>query len=326
MLFFLRLSPLCGSGDILCKHPESISGDTHGGFPPFVHPRILAFVNSSTWLWITSFLSGARLLFFCFIGSAWLNTFIQCSVLKVSPMIINILGTPVMWAEVHAKTSTYFFKRSRSLIFILVGNCLPIVIICLGYLLFITTLSSVSVQLGMISSLPGIYWLKPPLSFGFCELYSEKMVPIPLGVWNFMAPWTVDTTIPICCIAVLPSSKLCGESDFMITNLMRGVFGPSEDLIDSIDISRKKNVRIFVHTNFPSRTESLSSLAFCFFCLSYEASYPWLFLFSNPGSQSSWKWQYLVLDQLAPGNRGGCSKVLATFSVVRISSSDSSTG
>nr|GEW81337.1 hypothetical protein [Tanacetum cinerariifolium] len=32
-------------------------------------------------------------------------------------------------------------------------------------------------------------------------------------------PWAMDTTIPICCIAVLPSSKLCGESDFMITNV-----------------------------------------------------------------------------------------------------------
>ncbi|GJU69223.1 hypothetical protein Tco_1255482, partial [Tanacetum coccineum] len=50
--------------------------------------------------WIALFLSGARLLFFCYTGSAWV--------------------------EVHAKTSMYLFKRSRSLIFILVGSCLPI--------------------------------------------------------------------------------------------------------------------------------------------------------------------------------------------------------
>ncbi|GKB64639.1 hypothetical protein Tco_0920825 [Tanacetum coccineum] len=118
--------------------------------------------------------------------------FIRCSALKVSPPIINTLGTPVIWAEVHAKTSMYLFKRSRSLIFILVGSCLPIVIFCSG---------------------------PSSASFGFCELYSKKMVPIPLGVWNFIALWTVDTTIPICCISVLLSSKLCGESDFTIMNV-----------------------------------------------------------------------------------------------------------
>nr|GEX75199.1 hypothetical protein [Tanacetum cinerariifolium] len=66
------------------------------------------------------------------------------------------------------------------------------------------------------------------------------MVPIPLGVWNFMAPWTVDTTIPICCIALLPSSKLYGEYDFTITNVSVYVtaMGPSP-IITSNGISPK---------------------------------------------------------------------------------------
>ncbi|GKB08907.1 hypothetical protein Tco_0837219 [Tanacetum coccineum] len=171
--------------------------------------KIPASVNSSTWLWIALFLSGARLLLFCFTGSAWLNTFIRCLVLKVSPPIIITLGTPVMWVEVHAKTSMYLFKRSRSLIFILVGSCLHIVIFCSGYLLFITILSSVSMQLRTFFSLP-------------------------------RSLWTVDTTIPICCIAILPSSKLCGEYDFTIMNVsvFVTVMGPSP-IVTSMGISPK---------------------------------------------------------------------------------------
>ncbi|GKC40255.1 hypothetical protein Tco_1052639 [Tanacetum coccineum] len=34
-----------------------------------------------------------------------------------------------------------------------------------------------------------------------------------------MAPWMVDTTIPIRCIAVLQSNRLCGELDRMIMKL-----------------------------------------------------------------------------------------------------------
>ncbi|GJS00784.1 hypothetical protein Tco_0317292 [Tanacetum coccineum] len=55
--------------------------DTHVWY--LTSRKIPTSVNSSTWLWIASFLSEARLLFFCFTGSAWLNMFIQCLVLKV---------------------------------------------------------------------------------------------------------------------------------------------------------------------------------------------------------------------------------------------------
>ncbi|GJR30256.1 hypothetical protein Tco_1106488 [Tanacetum coccineum] len=47
--------------------------------------------------------------------------------------------------------------------------------------------------------------------------YVENMVSISRGVWNFMAPWIVDTTIPIFCVTVLPSSRLCGELDLTMT-------------------------------------------------------------------------------------------------------------
>ncbi|GJS44316.1 hypothetical protein Tco_0569359 [Tanacetum coccineum] len=241
--------------------------------------RIPTSINSSTKLWITSFLSGARIIFFCFIGSAWLNTFIRCSVLKVSSLIINILGTSVMWVEVHAKTSMYFFKRSRILIFILVGNYLPIIIIYSMYLSFITTISSVSMQLRMISSFPWYLLVEPPSSsFGFCELYSEKMVPIPLGVWNFMAPWTVDTTIPICCIEVLPSSKLCGESDFTITDVSVFVttMGPSPIVIskgispNGHHYSPKKLMRGVFESTRRDLIDGFSFKKQCLYITSYE--------------------------------------------------------
>ncbi|GJY81432.1 retrovirus-related pol polyprotein from transposon TNT 1-94 [Tanacetum coccineum] len=37
-------------------------------------------------------------------------------------------------------------------------------------------------------------------------------------LWNLMAPWMVETTIPIFCIAVLPSNILYDESDLTMTN------------------------------------------------------------------------------------------------------------
>ncbi|GKF67367.1 hypothetical protein Tco_0197046, partial [Tanacetum coccineum] len=42
-------------------------------------------------------------------------------------------------------------------------------------------------------------------------------------------PWTVDTTILISCMAVLPNSRLCGEFDLTITNVSVFVIvrGPS---------------------------------------------------------------------------------------------------
>nr|GFA27677.1 hypothetical protein [Tanacetum cinerariifolium] len=47
--------------------------------------------------------------------------------------------------------------------------------------------------------------------------YVEKVMPISLEVWNFMALWIVDTTISIFCIAVLLSSRLCRELDLTMT-------------------------------------------------------------------------------------------------------------
>ncbi|GKA07784.1 hypothetical protein Tco_0687008 [Tanacetum coccineum] len=56
-------------------------------------------------------------------------------------------------------------------------------------------------------------------SFIVSGLYVKNKVPIPLGVWNFMALWILDTTIPICCMAVLPSNRLCRELDPTMTKL-----------------------------------------------------------------------------------------------------------
>ncbi|GKF92561.1 hypothetical protein Tco_0279280, partial [Tanacetum coccineum] len=56
-------------------------------------------------------------------------------------------------------------------------------------------------------------------SFILSDSYVENTVPIPLAVWNLMAPWMVETTIPIFCIAVLPSNILYRKSDLMMTKL-----------------------------------------------------------------------------------------------------------
>ncbi|GJZ63944.1 hypothetical protein Tco_0620365, partial [Tanacetum coccineum] len=44
-------------------------------------------------------------------------------------------------------------------------------------------------------------------------------IPIPLAVWNLMAQWMVETTIPIFCIVVLPSNILYDESDLTMIKL-----------------------------------------------------------------------------------------------------------
>ncbi|GJW88388.1 hypothetical protein Tco_0163728 [Tanacetum coccineum] len=49
--------------------------------------------------------------------------------------------------------------------------------------------------------------------------YVKNTVPILLEMWNFIALWIVDTMIPIFCIAVLPSSRLCGELDLTMTKV-----------------------------------------------------------------------------------------------------------
>ncbi|GJR06523.1 hypothetical protein Tco_0529507 [Tanacetum coccineum] len=64
------------------------------------------------------------------------------------------------------------------------------------------------------------------------------------GRVKFIAPWTVDITIPICCIAVLPSSRLCGESDFTIMNVSVFVtaMGPSPIVIPRVFLPRAMTV------------------------------------------------------------------------------------
>ncbi|GJW61505.1 integrase, catalytic region, zinc finger, CCHC-type containing protein [Tanacetum coccineum] len=73
---------------------------------------MLAFVRSFTLVCITSFLSGARLIFFCFTGSKFLSSFTLCSVLKAFPAIIIVFRTPVMCAVIYAKTSAYPLRRT----------------------------------------------------------------------------------------------------------------------------------------------------------------------------------------------------------------------
>ncbi|GJR68671.1 hypothetical protein Tco_0014736 [Tanacetum coccineum] len=131
-----------------------------------------------------------------------------------------LLRTPVIWAVVHAKTWMCAFRSSCNFSLVLVCSCLPMVIVCSGYWSFTTIFSSASTQL-RISCLSACHALLAIFcSFsGPCELFSKKRVQIPFGIWNFIAPWIVDTTIPICCMAVLPSSRLCGESDLTMTKL-----------------------------------------------------------------------------------------------------------
>nr|GEX75001.1 hypothetical protein [Tanacetum cinerariifolium] len=47
----------------------------------------------------------------------------------------------------------------------------------------------------------------------------ENKVPIPWVVWNLTAPWIVETTIPIFCIAVLPNSILYVEFELTMAKL-----------------------------------------------------------------------------------------------------------
>nr|GEU84043.1 hypothetical protein [Tanacetum cinerariifolium] len=63
--------------------------------------------------------------------------------------------------------------------------------------------SSTSLQATSLRSGPS------PRFFHLIGSYVENMVPIPMGVWNFMASWIVDTTMSISFIAVLPSNRLC---------------------------------------------------------------------------------------------------------------------
>ncbi|GKC79396.1 hypothetical protein Tco_1130170 [Tanacetum coccineum] len=104
------------------------------------------------------------------------------------------------------------------------------------------------------------------------------MIPIPLGVWNFMAPWTVDTTIPICCIAVLPSSKLCSESDFTITNVsvFFTMMGPSPIVISRVispnghDCSPEKPIRGVFESTHRDLIDGFSFKKQCLYITSHK--------------------------------------------------------
>ncbi|GJT85108.1 hypothetical protein Tco_1066825 [Tanacetum coccineum] len=102
------------------------------------------------------------------------------------------------------------------------------------------------------------------------------MVPIPFGVWNFIAPWIVDTTIPIYCMAVLPCSMLYGESHLTMTKLSvfvtmrrpspiviskgtspRGQeYSPEKPTSGVFESTRKDLIDVFFHVSFPRVTTS----------------------------------------------------------------------
>ncbi|GJY10765.1 hypothetical protein Tco_0378950 [Tanacetum coccineum] len=61
-----------------------------------------------------------------------------------------------------------------------------------------------------------IFFTPSPILSNLCV---ENTVPIPWMVWNLTAPWIVETTIPIFCIAVLPNSIFYGELDLTMMKL-----------------------------------------------------------------------------------------------------------
>nr|GEU65930.1 hypothetical protein [Tanacetum cinerariifolium] len=72
------------------------------------------------------------------------------------PSTVMVLRIPVMSTWVHAKTSGLDLKRSCSFSLKFDGSFLPMMTVCLGYLLLTITLSSASVQLKISSISPGI--------------------------------------------------------------------------------------------------------------------------------------------------------------------------
>ncbi|GJT43141.1 hypothetical protein Tco_0951856 [Tanacetum coccineum] len=83
-----------------------------------------------------------------------------------------------------------------------------------------TTFSSALVQLRTPFVLSGgvsLTFFIP--SFILSDSCVENTVLVPLAVLNLMAPWMVETTIPIFCIVFLPSNILDGESNLTMTKL-----------------------------------------------------------------------------------------------------------
>nr|GEX01178.1 hypothetical protein [Tanacetum cinerariifolium] len=116
------------------------------------------------------------------------------------------LGIPTISGWVYTKTSALEIKRSCSLSLKCSGNCFSIVT---GYFSLMNTFSSSSMQLKTPFLLAGgvsLTFFIP--SFILLDSYVENIVLIPLVVWNMIAPWMVETTIPIFCIVVLPSDIL----------------------------------------------------------------------------------------------------------------------
>ncbi|GKA83735.1 hypothetical protein Tco_0805330, partial [Tanacetum coccineum] len=154
-----------------------------------VYWLIPAFVSSSTSLQAAVLRSRPKPLLFCLISLSWLYLFNLCSVLKGFPLTVMVLGIPVISAWVYAKTSALALKRSRSPSLKCPGSCFPIVTACSGYLLLTTTFSYTVMQLKTPFSLAGgvslIFFIP---SFTLSDSYVENTVPIPLVVWNLIAP------------------------------------------------------------------------------------------------------------------------------------------
>ncbi|GJX60488.1 hypothetical protein Tco_0291878 [Tanacetum coccineum] len=93
------------------------------------------------------------------------------------------------------------------------------VTVCSRYLLSMIIFSSASVQLRTTYVFAGNVSLTFFTPFIFSDSCVENTVPIPWVVWNLMAPWIVETTIPILCIDVVPNNILYGELDRTMTKL-----------------------------------------------------------------------------------------------------------
>ncbi|GJR68262.1 hypothetical protein Tco_0014327 [Tanacetum coccineum] len=131
-----------------------------------------------------------------------------------------VLRIPIISSWVYTKTYVLDLRRSRILSLKCSDNYFPIVTVCSGYLSLMTTFSSALAQLRTPFVLDGgvsLTFFVP--SFILSDLCVENTVLIPLAMWNLMAPWMKETTIPIFCIAVLSSNILYGELDLMMTKL-----------------------------------------------------------------------------------------------------------
>nr|GEV71213.1 reverse transcriptase domain-containing protein [Tanacetum cinerariifolium] len=123
------------------------------------------------------------------------------------------------WGSRHVSVGPCKDLRSScNFLLNVVSSCFPVTIVCSEYLSLTIILSSTSTQLRMpFATIRGASF-----SFFYCSpimssSYIENTMPIPLGVWIFMALCIVGTTIPIFYMTVLPSSRSCRELDLTMT-------------------------------------------------------------------------------------------------------------